>query len=268
MDVRGCLGLSDDYRNGFERIRVTFRVEGDAPPEKLREVVERAPARARPSTTWSPTACPSTSRSPPAEPARAGPPCAVRPRRPSRTEIPCHRTDRQDAAGARLSRSPRRSPTTSPTRAAAHDRDGSYPYASIDALRDAGYFAAPIPERARRAGRRLGPRPRRRLQPPRARRRLGRHRRQHAPRRGAEHGPPLAHRRGRAATTGAPPRSPRPSREIARERRGAGRGGQRARPGPHAPGDDRHAHRRRLAHRRPQDLLHDVAGGDRRSTRR
>ena len=45
MDVRGCLGLDDDYRNGFERIRVSFRVSGDAPEEKLREVVERAQAR-------------------------------------------------------------------------------------------------------------------------------------------------------------------------------------------------------------------------------
>jgi uncharacterized OsmC-like protein len=45
MDVRGALGLSDEVRNGFERIRVTFRVRGDAPPEKLREVVERAKAR-------------------------------------------------------------------------------------------------------------------------------------------------------------------------------------------------------------------------------
>jgi uncharacterized OsmC-like protein len=45
MDVRGALGLSDDYRNGFERIRVSFRVEGDAPEEKLREVVARAQQR-------------------------------------------------------------------------------------------------------------------------------------------------------------------------------------------------------------------------------
>jgi len=45
MDVRGALGLDDDYRNGFERIRVTFRVAGDAPEEKLREVVERAQQR-------------------------------------------------------------------------------------------------------------------------------------------------------------------------------------------------------------------------------
>lgn len=45
MDVQGALGLSDDYRNGFEQIRVSFRVAGDAPEEKLREVVERAQLR-------------------------------------------------------------------------------------------------------------------------------------------------------------------------------------------------------------------------------
>jgi uncharacterized OsmC-like protein len=45
MDVRGALGLSDEVRNGFSRIRVSFKVKGDAPPEKLREVVERAQAR-------------------------------------------------------------------------------------------------------------------------------------------------------------------------------------------------------------------------------
>ena len=45
MDVRGALGIDDHYRNGFERIRASFRVEGDAPEEKLREVVERASQR-------------------------------------------------------------------------------------------------------------------------------------------------------------------------------------------------------------------------------
>jgi uncharacterized OsmC-like protein len=45
MDVRGCLGLSDEVRNGFDRIRVSFRVRGDAPADKLREVVARAQAR-------------------------------------------------------------------------------------------------------------------------------------------------------------------------------------------------------------------------------
>ena len=45
MDVRGALGLSDEVRNGFSRIRVSFTIKGDAPEEKLREVVERAQAR-------------------------------------------------------------------------------------------------------------------------------------------------------------------------------------------------------------------------------
>ena len=45
MDVRGALGISDEVRNGFTRIRVGFKVKGDAPEEKLREVVERAQQR-------------------------------------------------------------------------------------------------------------------------------------------------------------------------------------------------------------------------------
>ena len=45
MDVRGALGVDPKPRNGFERIAVSFRVTGDAPAEKLREVVERATAR-------------------------------------------------------------------------------------------------------------------------------------------------------------------------------------------------------------------------------
>jgi uncharacterized OsmC-like protein len=45
MDVRGALGVDDEPRNGFERIGVSFRVEGNAPDEKLRELVERARER-------------------------------------------------------------------------------------------------------------------------------------------------------------------------------------------------------------------------------
>ena len=45
MDVRGCLGISDAVRNGFSAIRVSFTIEGDAPEEKLREVLDRAKAR-------------------------------------------------------------------------------------------------------------------------------------------------------------------------------------------------------------------------------
>jgi uncharacterized OsmC-like protein len=45
IDLRGILGLSDTVRNGYQRIRVTFDIAGDAPPEKLRQIVEQSRAR-------------------------------------------------------------------------------------------------------------------------------------------------------------------------------------------------------------------------------
>jgi uncharacterized OsmC-like protein len=45
LDARGAFGLDPGPRNGFERIDVSFRVTGDAPEERLREVVERARER-------------------------------------------------------------------------------------------------------------------------------------------------------------------------------------------------------------------------------
>jgi uncharacterized OsmC-like protein len=45
MDVRGALGVDEGPRNGFDRISVSFRVSGDAPEEKLQEVVRRAAQR-------------------------------------------------------------------------------------------------------------------------------------------------------------------------------------------------------------------------------
>lgn len=45
IDLRGILGLSDEVRNGYERMKVTFKVTGDAPPEKLRQLVEQSRAR-------------------------------------------------------------------------------------------------------------------------------------------------------------------------------------------------------------------------------
>ena len=45
IDLNGILGLDDEVRNGFEQIRVTFEVKGDAPPEKLRQIVEQSRAR-------------------------------------------------------------------------------------------------------------------------------------------------------------------------------------------------------------------------------
>ena len=45
IDLRGILGLSGEVRNGFSQIRVSFTVRGDAPPGKLRALVEQAVAR-------------------------------------------------------------------------------------------------------------------------------------------------------------------------------------------------------------------------------
>ena len=45
MDVRGALGVDPEPRNGFSRISVHFRIEGDASDETLRELVERAKQR-------------------------------------------------------------------------------------------------------------------------------------------------------------------------------------------------------------------------------
>ena len=45
IDLRGLLGISSDVRNGYERIRISFDIAGDAPPEKLREIVEQSRAR-------------------------------------------------------------------------------------------------------------------------------------------------------------------------------------------------------------------------------
>jgi uncharacterized OsmC-like protein len=45
IDLRGILGLADDVRNGYERIHITFDIAGDAPAEKLRQIVEQGVAR-------------------------------------------------------------------------------------------------------------------------------------------------------------------------------------------------------------------------------
>ena len=45
IDLQGILGLSDKVRNGYERIRISFDIAGDAPAEKLREIVEQSRAR-------------------------------------------------------------------------------------------------------------------------------------------------------------------------------------------------------------------------------
>jgi uncharacterized OsmC-like protein len=45
LDLRGFLGLSENVRNGYENIRVTFKIKADAPKEKLEELVKLAQQR-------------------------------------------------------------------------------------------------------------------------------------------------------------------------------------------------------------------------------
>jgi uncharacterized OsmC-like protein len=45
IDLQGILGLSDEVRNGFQNIRIDFKVEADAPEEKIREIVAQSKAR-------------------------------------------------------------------------------------------------------------------------------------------------------------------------------------------------------------------------------
>ena len=44
IDLLGILGLSDEVRNGYEQIKVSFKIRGDD-PEKLRKVVEQSRRR-------------------------------------------------------------------------------------------------------------------------------------------------------------------------------------------------------------------------------
>lgn len=45
IDAQGLLGLDPSVRNGFQEIRIDFRIEGDAPREKLDAIVEQSKAR-------------------------------------------------------------------------------------------------------------------------------------------------------------------------------------------------------------------------------
>ncbi|HJZ79331.1 MAG TPA: OsmC family protein [Pyrinomonadaceae bacterium] len=45
LDLHGFLGLSDRVRNGYENVRVTFKIKSDAPEEKLQELCQLAQKR-------------------------------------------------------------------------------------------------------------------------------------------------------------------------------------------------------------------------------
>ena len=45
IDLLGILGISDEVRNGYQKIRVSFVIEGDASPEELAALVEQSRRR-------------------------------------------------------------------------------------------------------------------------------------------------------------------------------------------------------------------------------
>jgi len=45
IDLQGLLGISEEVRNGYQQIRVSFSIKGDGTEEQLRKIVEQAKAR-------------------------------------------------------------------------------------------------------------------------------------------------------------------------------------------------------------------------------
>jgi uncharacterized OsmC-like protein len=45
IDLQGILGLSDKVRNGYQQLRVSFTIKGDAPPAVLEKIVEQSRKR-------------------------------------------------------------------------------------------------------------------------------------------------------------------------------------------------------------------------------
>ena len=45
IDLQGIFGMSSEVRNGYQQIRASFHIEGDAPAETLRAIVEQSRAR-------------------------------------------------------------------------------------------------------------------------------------------------------------------------------------------------------------------------------
>ena len=45
MDIQGILGMDSDVRNGFDGIRVTYRIDADATPDEIRAIVAQSQKR-------------------------------------------------------------------------------------------------------------------------------------------------------------------------------------------------------------------------------
>jgi len=45
IDLRGILGLSGEVRNGYQGIKISFEIDGDASPEQLEKIIMQSKAR-------------------------------------------------------------------------------------------------------------------------------------------------------------------------------------------------------------------------------
>jgi uncharacterized OsmC-like protein len=45
IDLSGILGISDEVRNGYQKISIRFEIEGDASPETMQKILNQARAR-------------------------------------------------------------------------------------------------------------------------------------------------------------------------------------------------------------------------------
>ena len=45
MDVRGILGMDEDVRNGFDGIKVTYKIDADASPDDIKAIVAQSQKR-------------------------------------------------------------------------------------------------------------------------------------------------------------------------------------------------------------------------------
>jgi len=44
IDLRGFLGMSKDVSPGYKEIRMNFKIDSDASPDQLKELIEYAPS--------------------------------------------------------------------------------------------------------------------------------------------------------------------------------------------------------------------------------
>ena len=45
MDIRGILGIDSDVRNGFDGIKVTYKIDADASPDDIKALVAQSQKR-------------------------------------------------------------------------------------------------------------------------------------------------------------------------------------------------------------------------------